>query len=309
MRPLVVTFLMATMLAGCGGAATPASSVPASAGATGPGAFVIAGLTANVDPLGPLDPSTFATSFTTNIPVGHAGSPAPPGIFLVGDEVAVRVGIYVVFQLAPGLAGKVGTVTTAPDGKTIADSLEYSASDPEADFSIVYDGGLALGDHQVVLTFEPTGESVTLTLYHHRIPASPAADACPDSGRNPGYRRVNAQRVRPSPLLRVPHRVRDPWRLRAVRCREPQRVHLDAPGPWPGPDLSDRFPQTGYGLLLREPFTQCRLRRRHGHVHRRGRQPRRTPGRGRIPGDQRSSAGQNGTSETSPSSSSNWNHP
>ena len=146
MRRLVLTVLVATLLIACGGstatpipAATAAASVPATAGTTEAGAFAIAGLTANIVPGGPPDPSTFATSFD-----GKAGG---AGIFRNGRRVA----IYVVYQLASGLGGKVSTVTTSPDGNTIADSFDYPASAGSAYFSIAYQDGFALGERSSVV--------------------------------------------------------------------------------------------------------------------------------------------------------------
>lgn len=76
-------------------------------------------------------------------------------------------GFYVSYQLAPGLAGKVSTVTTSPDGKTTADSLDDPGAPRWGYFGIGFESfgytdGFALGDYKAVLTFEPTGESITL---------------------------------------------------------------------------------------------------------------------------------------------------
>jgi hypothetical protein len=85
------------------------------------------------------DPSTFSTSFASDIPA-----------------------IYVPYELASGLAGKVTTTATSPDGKTLTGSFDYPASAPFAYFHLTYVSGFSPGDYQEVLTFEPTGESVTL---------------------------------------------------------------------------------------------------------------------------------------------------
>jgi hypothetical protein len=169
-RHLVVTMLVATMLAACGSSATTPTSTPTptavptavptvaitaspsptasptatpvTASPSGTGAFVVAGLAPTIDVnAGPPDPSTFATSFASTIPA-----------------------VYVPYELAAGLAGKVTTTTTSPDGKTLSGSFDYPASAPWAYFRIRYDSGFAAGDYREVLTFQPTGESVTLSF-------------------------------------------------------------------------------------------------------------------------------------------------
>ena len=160
MRHLVVTVVVATMLAACGGAAAtaaptaaptlaptaspsptaPPTAPPATASPSGSGAFVAAGLVSTLDPNGGMpDPSAFSTSFASDIPA-----------------------IYVPYELASGLAGKVTTTATSPDGKTLTGSFDYPASAPFAYFRLTYVSGFSPGDYQEVLTFEPTGESVTL---------------------------------------------------------------------------------------------------------------------------------------------------
>lgn len=192
MRRLVVTFVVATMLAGCGAsAATPAaivsapsaiptalpsasaapaaaptatlgaSSAPATASQGGSGAFVLAGLSANVDVNGdPPDPSTFATSFASETP-----------------------SIWVPYKLADGLAGKVTSTwksSAGGDGTTI--SFDYPTTEEWAYFRLTYQDGFIPGDYQEILTFEPTGESVTLPFTITGPRKSPAGPSVSPSG-------------------------------------------------------------------------------------------------------------------------------
>ena len=160
MGQLVAGLVVAMLLVACGASTAPrnpaptdtsaSASAPATAGATGSGSFAIAGLTASILPGGPPNPSTFATSFAKSTPVN--------------GQVWERIAIHVSYQLAAGLTGKVRSVTVFPDGRTIEDSFDYPASALAGHFTIAHADGFALGDYQVVLTFEPTGESVTLTF-------------------------------------------------------------------------------------------------------------------------------------------------
>lgn len=191
MRQLAATFVVATMLAACGGsAATPtpapiaartaeptlvptapaspttpidtlaASSVLETAGPSGSGAFVVAGLSSTLEVNGgPPDPPTFATSFASETPT-----------------------IYVPYQLAPGLAGKVTSTWKFLDGNENVTSFDYPASAPWAYFRLSYQDGFIPGDYQEILIFDETGESVTLpfTITGPRRP--PSTPAPPPSG-------------------------------------------------------------------------------------------------------------------------------
>jgi len=131
------------------------SSAPPAAAASGSGVFAVAGVAPTVDDTGA--PSHYVTSFGT--------TPCYPCQAL----------FYVTYKLAPGFAGKVSTVTTSPDGKTTADSHDDPGSPRWGYFGIShmkfgYTDGFPLGDYKAVLTFEPTGESITL---HFAITAAP----------------------------------------------------------------------------------------------------------------------------------------
>jgi len=177
----VATIVVALLVAGCGSAAGPspttsptlpapsAPSAPSAApsgGASGSGAFAIAGITSNPGIHGPL-PSTFQTSFATNTPFD--------------GSVLKLIGLYVSYKLAPGLTGKVSMVTTAPDGTTITDSSDYLASDLSSWFNLAYEDGFALGAHETVLRFQPTGESVTLPFTIIEAVPTPAPPPTPVS--------------------------------------------------------------------------------------------------------------------------------
>jgi hypothetical protein len=170
MRRLVVILMVTTMLAACGGAAaTPspvssaapsaapssptappsaaptdslsASSGPSSSSPSGSSAFVLAGLVSAIPTTGgPPAASTFETTFASEIPA-----------------------IYVAYQLAPGLSGKVtSTWGSAGAGGTIVATFDYPASAPWAYFRLTFQNGFIPGNHQEVLTVEATGQSVTL---------------------------------------------------------------------------------------------------------------------------------------------------
>jgi hypothetical protein len=181
-RHLLVTVVVATMLAACGGAtATPVqaptaspsviatvgassapptatlelTSSPSSAGASGSGGFLLAGLATTLEVnAGPPDPSTFVTSFASETPT-----------------------IFVPYQLAPGLSGKVTSTWKFFDGEKTVISFDYPASGPWAYFRLTYQEGFIPGDYQEVLTFDATGESVTLPFTitgPRKPPATPA---------------------------------------------------------------------------------------------------------------------------------------
>ncbi|MBF6606655.1 MAG: hypothetical protein IVW53_13875 [Chloroflexi bacterium] len=186
MRHLIVTLGVATILAACGGSAAPpspaptatpavATAVPASptapptaaptetppassalttSGPGGSGAFVVAGLTSML-PVSADQPdsSTFATSFASETPE-----------------------ILVAYQLAPGLAGKITSIWRTVGGDAKTTSFDYPASAPWAYFSLTYVNGFVPGDYEEILTFERTGESVTLPFTitgPRRPPATP----------------------------------------------------------------------------------------------------------------------------------------
>jgi hypothetical protein len=189
-RSRVATMLaVATLLAACSGPAAstipgpidtlaPASpsTGPATTGAGASDAFAVAGLVANISPdSGPPDPSTFETAFTTNNPFN--------------GDVLKRIGIYVTYRLRPGLEGKVSVVTTSPDGMTITDSYDYPASADSAYFAISYANGFALGEHRTVLTFGPTGDSISLPFTITEPAPAPAATAAPTTDST-GFRNL-----------------------------------------------------------------------------------------------------------------------
>ena len=185
MRQLVVTFLVATMLAACGGSpatptpapitaptavptvaltASPSPTAPptaATAGPSGSGAFVVAGLVSTLDVNGGLpDSSTFGTSFASDTPA-----------------------IYVPYQLAPGLAGKVTSTWTSVGGSNpVVISFDYPASAPWAYVRLTRPGGFISAAYQEVLIFEPTGASVTLPFTITGPQASAATPAPSSSG-------------------------------------------------------------------------------------------------------------------------------
>jgi hypothetical protein len=116
-------------------ASTPvAGSPPASAGSS---PFVIAGLSAsNNSALDTIDVSTFATSFPASTDA-----------------------IYAEYALTAGLSG---TVNIAWNSPTDTQSYDYSASDPWAWFGATVSGRFSPGPNTAVLTFEATGQSITL---------------------------------------------------------------------------------------------------------------------------------------------------
>ena len=143
----------------------PATLVPTSAPLTAAdgrsGAFAFAGIARSYDGTGA--PTSYETTFVTS-PVYRLG------------------GFFVSYQLAPGLAGKVSMVTTSPDGKTTTDSFDDPGPPRWGYFQIHfedfgYTGGLPFGDYKAVLTFEPTGESVTLPLTITETAPTPALTA------------------------------------------------------------------------------------------------------------------------------------
>jgi hypothetical protein len=181
-RRMVVIFAIAMMVTACGGSAattlaptvapspTASPAAPAStlaspsasetasptAGSSGAGAFAEAGLAASVDVGGgPPDPSTFGTSFASETPQ-----------------------IFVPYVLAPGLSGKVSSTWKSGGTDVNVASFDYPAGAPWAYFRLTYVDGFIPGDYEEVLTFEQTGESVTLpfTITGPRRPsASPTA--------------------------------------------------------------------------------------------------------------------------------------
>jgi hypothetical protein len=186
-RRLVVTVMVATMLAACGGSAATGSPPPSLASAAAsvtpspsaapsdspaptetastasPSAsstFLLAGLVANLDVNGGVpDPSTFGTTFPSETP-----------------------GIYVPYRLAAGLTGKVSSTWTSAGGDTIAASFDYPASAPWAYFHLTYQNGFVPGTHQEVLKFDSTGDSVTLSFTITGPRASPATPTPEPSG-------------------------------------------------------------------------------------------------------------------------------
>lgn len=111
-----------------------AGSPPASAGSS---PFVIAGLSAsNNSALDTIDVSTFATSFPASTDA-----------------------IYAEYALTAGLSG---TVNIAWNSPTDTQSYDYSASDPWAWFGATVSGRFSPGPNTAVLTFEATGQSITL---------------------------------------------------------------------------------------------------------------------------------------------------
>jgi len=116
-------------------ASTPVASSPAASAGSSP--FALAGLAASVDSsLNSIDQSTFATSFP-----------------------ASTDSIYADYALAPGLSGTVQITWNSP---TDTDSYDYKATDPWAWFGATVSGRFSPGANTAVLTFEPTGQSVTL---------------------------------------------------------------------------------------------------------------------------------------------------
>lgn len=124
------------------------TSPPLTAADSRSGVFAFAGIARSYDGTGA--PYSYETTFGTT-----------PGY---------RLGAFFVsYQLAPGLTGKVSMVTTSPDGKATADSFDDPGPPRWGYFQIHFESfgytdGLPFGDYKAVLTFEPTGESVTLPL-------------------------------------------------------------------------------------------------------------------------------------------------
>ncbi len=180
MRQLVmasVAFVGAVTLAACGGSAAPtaaptaapsptpsatvaptatlaASEAPATAGDRGSAVFIVAGLTSTLSVgADSVDPSTFATSFPSETPA-----------------------IIVPFQLAPGLSGKVTSTWKSVGGEANVTSFDYPASAPWAYFRLTYADGFIPGDYEEILSFDQTGDSVTLAFTitgPRRAPATP----------------------------------------------------------------------------------------------------------------------------------------
>jgi hypothetical protein len=179
MRRVLITVLVSAMFAACGGAAAVPSASPTSIPTSIPtleptaspslsaapspsspttapspaGAFLVAGVTSSLDPnANAPDPSAFGTSFTS-------------------DSAA----IYVAFQLAPGLSGKVTSTWKESGATDVVATFDYPASAPWAYFRLTHPGGFVPGDNQEILAFGPTSESVTLDFTVTGAAATPSA--------------------------------------------------------------------------------------------------------------------------------------
>ena len=117
---------------------TPAAGSPAASGASSP--FAVAGLaSSNNSALDSVDVSTFATSFPASTDT-----------------------IYAEYALTAGLSGTVDITWTSTTGATSSNFYDYGASDPWAWFGATVSGRFSTGANRAVLTFEPTGQTVTL---------------------------------------------------------------------------------------------------------------------------------------------------
>jgi hypothetical protein len=122
---------------------TPPTSKPVAgspSASAGGSPFAVAGLSASVNSnLNSVDVSTFATTFP-----------------------ASTDSIYADYALTAGLSGTVSITWTSTTGSTSSNSYDYQASDPWAWFGATVSGRFSPGANKAVLTFEPTGQTITL---------------------------------------------------------------------------------------------------------------------------------------------------
>ena len=70
--------------------------------------------------------------------------------------------IYAVFAMKKGLTGQVNGVLKQGDKSLVTLSLQYAAKNTWGDFRINSAKGIAVGDYTMVISFVPTGETITL---------------------------------------------------------------------------------------------------------------------------------------------------
>ena len=121
-------------------AAATTSGTPTPVPSTGGQPFVLAGMALNVD--------TAATAanpkdFVTTIPKESTA-------------------IYAVFVLKAGLSGQVDGALKQGDKVLVTLSLQYGPKNTWGDFRINAANGIAVGDYTMVITYAPTGESVSV---------------------------------------------------------------------------------------------------------------------------------------------------
>jgi hypothetical protein len=70
--------------------------------------------------------------------------------------------IYAVFALKPGLSGQVDGALKQGDKVLVTLSLDYTTKNTWGDFRINSANGITPGTYTMVITFAPTGETVSL---------------------------------------------------------------------------------------------------------------------------------------------------